>query len=95
MKYQRIHIGSLIKAEVKNCGMTFAEFARRIGIQRQNVERKVFSQQGLDTELLMLISEVLDFNFFRYFQNSTTSNNTCATQPFYRVTNPFKTYTYN
>ena len=95
MKYQRIHIGSLIKTEVKNSGITFAEFARRIGIQRQNVERKVFSQQGLDTELLMQISEVLDFNFFRYFQNNTTGNNTSAAQPFYRVTNPFKTYTYN
>ena len=68
MKYQKIHIGSLIKSEVKHRGMTFSEFARRIGIQRQNVERKVFSQQGLDTEFLIEISEVLDFNFFQYFQ---------------------------
>ena len=99
MKYQKVHIGSLIKAEVKNCGMTFAEFARRIGIQRQNVDRKVFSQQGLDTEFLIEISEILDFDFFKYFQNKTTCDNicdnTCSTQPLYRVANPFKTYLFN
>ena len=95
MKYQKIHIGSLIKTEVKHRGMTFSEFARCIGIQRQNVERKVFSRQGLDTELLIQISEILDFNFFKYYQNDITYNKTCATQPFYRVTNPFKTYIFN
>ena len=95
MKYQKIHIGSLIKTEVKHRGMTFSEFARRIGIQRQNVERKVFSRQGLDTELLIEISEILDFNFFKYYQNDTTSDNSCVKLPFYRVANPFETYTYN
>ena len=68
MEYQKIHIGSLIKAEVKHRGMTFSEFAKRIGVLRQNVERKIFTQQGLDTELLIQISEVLDFDFFKYFQ---------------------------
>ena len=75
MEYQKIHIGSLIKSEVKRRKMTFTEFAGCIGIQRQNVERKVFSKQGLDTELLIQISEVLDFDFFKYFQNKATCNN--------------------
>ena len=48
--------------------MTFTEFAKCIGIQRQNVERKVFTKQGLDTDLLIKISEILDFDFFKYFQ---------------------------
>ena len=99
MKYQKVHIGSLIKAEVKHRGMTFTEFAKRIGIQKQNVERQVFSQQGLNTELLIQISEALDFDFFKYFQNKTTCDNicdnTCSTQPLYRVVNPFKTYLFN
>jgi len=68
MEYQKIHIGSLIKSEVKDRGITYSEFARRIGTQRQNIERKVFTQQGLDTELLMQISEILDFDFFKYFK---------------------------
>ena len=74
MEYQKIHIGSLIKCEVKKRGMTFFEFADCIGIQRQNVECKVFTKQGINTDLLIQISEVLDFNFFKYFQNKATCN---------------------
>ena len=74
MEFKKIHIGSLIKAEVKHCNMTFTEFAKCIGIQRQNVERKVFSKQGLNTDLLIQISEVLNFDFFKYFQNNTDYN---------------------
>ena len=68
MEYKKNHIGSLIKDEVKHSGMTYSEFAKRIGTQRQNIERKVFTKQGLDTELLIQISEILDFDFFKYFQ---------------------------
>ena len=74
MEYQKIHIGSLIKSEVKHRGITYSEFARRIGTQRQNVERKVFTQQGLDTELLIQISEILDFDFFKYFKSIKNLN---------------------
>ena len=74
MEYQKIHIGSLIKSEVKRRKMTFTEFAGRIGVQRQNIDRKVFTQQGLNTELLIQISEALDFDFFQYFQNSAIDN---------------------
>jgi Plasmid maintenance system antidote protein len=74
MEFKKIHIGSLIKAEVKHCGMTFTEFAKHIGIQRQNVERKIFSQQGLNTDLLIQISDVLNFDFFKYFQSNTNCN---------------------
>ena len=74
MKFQKVHIGSLVKMEVKRCGMTFTEFAKHIGIQKQNVERKVFKQQGLNTDLLILISEILNYDFFRHFQNDTICN---------------------
>ena len=74
MKFQQVHIGSLIKNEVKYHGMTFTEFAKRIGIQKQNVERKIFKKQGLDTDLLIQISEVLNFDFFKYFQNYKVVN---------------------
>ena len=74
MKFQKVHIGSLVKIEVKHCGMTFTEFAKRIGIQKQNVERKVFKQQGLNTDLLIQISEILNFDFFKYFRSDTSCN---------------------
>jgi hypothetical protein len=74
MKIQKVHIGSLIKAEIKHRDMTFTEFAKRIGTQKQNVESKIFRQHGLNTDLLIQISEVLNFDFFKYFQNDTTYN---------------------
>ena len=80
MEYQKIHIGSLIKSEVEHCGITYSEFARRIGIQRQNVECKVFKRKGLNTELLIQISEILDCDFFKYFQNKATYNNQQSNQ---------------
>jgi transcriptional regulator with XRE-family HTH domain len=74
MKYKRVHIGSIIKEEVKRQNKSFASFAQEIGIQKQNVERKVFSKQGLDTDYLMLISEKLNCNFFRYYYPEIENN---------------------
>ncbi|MDR1339213.1 MAG: hypothetical protein LBK58_04070 [Prevotellaceae bacterium] len=74
MKYERIHIGSIIKDEVKRQKKTFVSFAQDIGLQKQNVDKKVFSQQGLDTDFLMLISEKLDFDFFDYYRPKSEGN---------------------
>jgi len=54
--------------------MTYAYFAQSIDSQKQNVERKVFSQKGIDTELLIKISEVLNFNFFDCYKSDSKSN---------------------
>jgi hypothetical protein len=74
MKYDRVHIGSVIKEEVKRQKKTFTSFAKEIGIQKQNVEKKIFSQQGLDTDFLMLISEKLDCDFFEYYHPKSDGN---------------------
>jgi transcriptional regulator with XRE-family HTH domain len=74
MKYDRVHIGNIIKEEVKRQKKTFTSFAGEIGIQKQNVEKKVFSKQGLDTDFLMLISEKLDCDFFEYYHPKPESN---------------------
>jgi hypothetical protein len=74
MKYDRIHIGNIIKEEVKKQKKTFTSFAKDIGIQKQNVEKKVFSQQGLNTEFLILISEKLDCDFFEYYHPKSIGN---------------------
>ena len=74
MKFNSIHIGLLIKQEVERQGIKFSSFAKSINTQRQNVERKVFSQKGLDTELLINISEKLNVNFFKYYETDERSN---------------------
>jgi len=74
MKFNQTHIGSLIKEEVRRRNMTFSAFAQKIGVQRQNVERKVFTQKDLSTDLLMQISELLNCNFFKHYQPIDTCN---------------------
>lgn len=70
MKVTRVNIGEIVKEKVDEIGMSQAEFARRIGIQRQNVVKTVFDKASLDTNLLCSISEVLDCNLFDYFKNN-------------------------
>ena len=60
------HIGALIKARVREMGMTNVEFARRINCHRTNVN-KIFSQESIDTRKLQKICGVLQYNFFKAF----------------------------
>ena len=68
MKIKRVDLGSIIKKIVEEKGLTNADFARQIGLQRQNVVKSVFENNSLDTNLLCNISEVLDCNLFDYYQ---------------------------
>ena len=74
MKINRVSLGTIIKNKVEEKGLSQAEFARRIGLQRQNIVRTVFEKESLDTNLLCVISEVLDCNFFNYFQSDNVED---------------------
>lgn len=74
MKIERINIGELIKNELTSRNISFSSFAKSIGIQRQNIEKTIFSKVSIDTEMLSLISEKLDFNFFQYYKDLDESN---------------------
>lgn len=74
MQYSKVDIGELIKNVVLDSGMTKMEFAKQIGLQRQNVEKTIFSKHGIDTDMLIKISEVLNFDFFQYYKPDTKSN---------------------
>jgi len=50
-------------------GMSQAQFARLIGIHRQNINKSVFEKSSIDTDLLCVISEVLECNLFDYFKS--------------------------
>ena len=69
MKIKRINLGELIKSMVEAKGMSQAKFARLIGIHRQNLNKSVFEKSGIDTNLLCVISEVLECNLFDYFKS--------------------------
>ena len=71
MKINRINLGETIRKKVEEKGMSQAEFARQIGMQRQNVVKLVFEKASLDTNLLASICEVLDCNLFDYFSSDS------------------------
>lgn len=68
MKYKRITIGEYIRQVVAEKGMSSLAFAKLIGKQRQNMETSIYSKASLDTNLLVVISEVLNYDFFKYYR---------------------------
>ena len=59
---KNIHVGSIIKQKVMESSMTIKEFADRINCERTTVYY-IFKQKSIDTEKLMKISEVLNYDF--------------------------------
>lgn len=70
MKINNVNLGEIIRQRVEELGLSQAEFAKNIGLQRQNIKKTVFEKHGIDTDLLCVISEVLECNFFDYFKPS-------------------------
>jgi hypothetical protein len=63
-----LHIGKLISLRLGQTGMTKAEFARRINRSPQNIQ-DLLTRKSVDTGLLITISQVLGYNFFKAFIN--------------------------
>lgn len=61
-----IHIGKLIEAELHRQERTVTWFANKLYCDRTNVY-KIFRKQSIDTELLLRISHILNYNFFHYY----------------------------
>jgi plasmid maintenance system antidote protein VapI len=74
MKIERVNIGEVIKSKVKADEKSLSAFAKSIGKQRQNIEKTVFNKKSIDTDLLSLICEVLNFDFFQYYRFVKESN---------------------
>lgn len=64
-----IHIGKLIKQKLKEQERSGAWLARKLFTDTSNVS-KIIRRQHLDTELLMKISLILDFDFFQYLSDN-------------------------
>lgn len=69
----KIHIGEIIKVKFEASGLSVSEFAKRINCERTNVYN-IFTRPNIDVELLISISEVLEYNFFNeYLKNEITT----------------------
>ena len=60
---QSIHIGNIIKEELRKQERTISWFARKLYCDRSNVY-DIFKRESVDTELLLRISLILKRNFF-------------------------------
>lgn len=61
-----IHIGRLIEEELRRQGRSVSWFAERLYCDRTNVY-SIFKRKSLDTDLLLRISQILNYNFFNFF----------------------------
>lgn len=64
---EQIHIGQIIKAELKRQERTPAWLARCINCDRTNIYH-IFARKSIDTHLLWQISQALRVDFFEYFR---------------------------
>ena len=65
-KQDNIHIGQLIREQLKADQRSASWLAREIGCSRNHLY-KVFRKPSLDGDLLLCISLAMNFNFFQYY----------------------------
>ena len=68
------HIGKLIKAELARQGRSITWLATQLNYSRQYVY-KIFRRKWIYTDLLLKISDILDFDFFKCFSDYRNSKN--------------------
>jgi len=66
---EEIHIGEQIKIVFETKGISVTEFARRINKSRENMY-SIFSRKTIDSGLLLAISRVLEFDFFKLYSKN-------------------------
>ena len=61
-----IHIGHLIHAQLKTDKRSVGWLSRQIPCSRNHVY-KIFNKPSLDSDLILRISNAMNFNFFQYY----------------------------
>ena len=72
-----IHVGSLIKEELKRQERSISWFARKLYCDRSNVY-DIFRRKSIDTDLLLRISHVLNHDFFQYYCRFYKESSACG-----------------
>ena len=63
------HIGQVIKQELERQERTVVWLARKLSCDRSNIYR-IFQKESIDTNLLVRISVILQYDFFAGFSDS-------------------------
>lgn len=73
MELKTIHLGNMVKRELKAQGRTVVWLARTINMERSSIY-KMFERNTLDVSLLIRISLVMDHDFFLDISNKIRDN---------------------
>ncbi|MBO5614446.1 MAG: XRE family transcriptional regulator [Prevotella sp.] len=65
-----MHIGNILKEQLKKDGKSVVWLARELGCHRTNVYN-LFEKYSIDTQLLSRISIIMNFNFFDLYKQET------------------------
>lgn len=68
-----VFIGQLIKHELKRQGKTSVWLAQQLDCHRTNVY-KIYGRDTIDTGMLLHISKILDYDFFKLYSEILTSS---------------------
>lgn len=66
MDFKKIHMGSLIKQKMIEKGIEISSICTIIGCTEEEVH-EVFTSKSLDTEKMLLLSQYLEYDFFRIY----------------------------
>lgn len=70
---QKIHIGKEIQKVMKSRGIRVSWLAKQIGNNRNNIYN-IWKQQDINTNILMRISNALNYDFFTLYSNRIKKN---------------------
>jgi len=73
MELKTIHLGNMVKRELKAQGRTVVWLARTINMERSSIY-KMFERNTLDVGLLIRISLVMDHDFFQDISDKIRDN---------------------
>jgi len=76
MEAEEIHIGSVIRKELKRQGRSVSWLAKQLFCDRSNIYR-MFQKASLETSLLFRISKILGTDFFVYFSRKLPEHFSC------------------
>lgn len=66
-----MRIGEKVEARAKELRIGATELARKIKTSKQNIYH-IYKRESIDTELLMRLSKVLEYDFFQFYREAET-----------------------
>lgn len=65
---EELHIGNLIKEVLQRQGRSITWLGKQLGCSRQNIY-KILSRSWIYTDMLLKISDLLDYDFFKSYSD--------------------------